>query len=349
MNVHSIIDHHGNCHTEFFKCGQIESSHTYVRLKRTGDCLRDNYLADKANSYNYYSADKLGHSYNVSGGVDPLYGCDEVTKKYHIPRTHPNYGRNVSVLTYSDIGTPYPGRCFYSSINDGGLEHLYKYYPNSTIMYLTRDVNSWYASATKWNEGRILKSWKARCGFHGGLNTGSKEDWTSFYHAHTEKIRRFAKEHLTMTYVEMELEDASLIDYYTGIHADCLKHCLPGKKAKETCKPLGYKASESTKINSIQENYTESISNDGEREAKVIWKKKVVVDNSPPLPWTLPKVQLPENRKNATEFMSELAQLKHTQGISLPWERDEDVHGLKLPTPIIILNLPKSGTQTLTG
>jgi hypothetical protein len=330
--------------TEFFKCGQVESSHTYVRLTRTGDCLRDNYLADAAGE---------SSRSDQASGVDPLFGCDEITKKYHVPTNHPLFNKNVSVLTYSDVGVPYPGQCFYSSINDGGLDHLYKYYPNATIMLLTREVNSWYASASKWNNGRILKAWRFRCGFHGGLDDGSKEDWVNFYHAHTEKIRNFAKKHLSMTYVEMELEDASLIDYYTGVPAKCFQHCLPGKKHHEMCKPLGSLNASESEIS--QDEYSEdrgkSVSEDEEGAVKttigVIKKNKVQIDNSPPLPWSLPEV--PAVQKTSKEFMEEVAELKRKQNIPLPWEStNADSDELKLPTPIFILNLPKSGTQTLT-
>ena len=221
--------------SEYFKCGEVESSHTYVRLTRTGACLRDNYLLDAWTASKNKMINKGGDS-NSTNGVNPFHRCDEVTKLYGIP---PVYNKTVTVLTYSDIGVPYPGQCFYSSINDGGLEHLYKYYPNATIMLLTREVNSWYSSIKKWNEGRILKAWRRQCGYHGGLDDGSKQDWVDFYNAHTEKIRNFAEKHLSMTYIEMELEDASFIDYYTGISAKCFQHCQPAKKQHEMCKPLG--------------------------------------------------------------------------------------------------------------
>ena len=318
--------------TEYFKCGGVESSHTYVRLTRTGDCLRDNYLMDVES--------------DNGNGTNPLQGCDEITKKYRLPKTHPLFNKNVSVETYSDIGVPYPGRCFYSSINDGGLDHIYKYYPNATIMLLTREVESWYGSASKWNNGGILSAWRFRCGFHGGLDDGSKDDWINFYHAHTEKIRNFAKSHLSMTYVEMELEDASLIDYYTGVPAKCFQHCLPGKKHHEMCKPLGGLNASSTDTDDSNGDELKSGNNYGVSSKKVIKKNKVTVDNSPPLSWSLPKV--PAVQKSSKEFMDELATLKQKHNIPLPWEEPFDDGELKLPTPIFILNLPKSGTQTLT-
>jgi uncharacterized protein CbrC (UPF0167 family) len=322
--------------TEYFQCGKVLSTHTYVRTTRTGDCLRDNYLAD-INSSATGSAN--------ARGVHPLHGCNS-TIGWILTNSGKVY-KNTTVLTYSDIGTPYPGRCFYSSIHDGGLDHLYKYYPNATIMLLTREVESWYSSLSKWNEGRLLNAWRQRCKFSGSIGDGSKEDWIDFYHAHTEKIRNFAKDHLSLTYVEMELETApSLIEYYTGIKSDCFQHCLPGKKKHEMCRPVGGR---NASVSVVGDDLGDSDGN--QRKGKAGKgsanepKEKVIVDNSPPLPWSLPKV--PAIRKTSKEFMKELAALKRNRKLTLPWELPTSNSTLKLPTPIFILNLPKSGTQTL--
>jgi hypothetical protein len=81
-----------------------------------------------------------------------------------------------------------------------------------------------------------------------------------------------------------------------------------------------------------------------------------MIDNSPPLPWSLPKV--PAVRKSSVEFMEELNALKRRNNIALPWEVHDDAtntttgsSSLTLPTPIFILNLPKTGESCfkLTG
>ena len=81
-----------------------------------------------------------------------------------------------------------------------------------------------------------------------GCEKGDKECWHTFYLAHTEKIRRFAVEHLQLTYVEVPLDaDApSLLEFYTGVPQSCLQHCTPGKpkdpnvnlRTYKKCKPI---------------------------------------------------------------------------------------------------------------
>jgi len=160
---------------------------------------------------------------NYVANRDPFYGCS-----YHSKQ-------NKSVEFYSDIGTQIGinGRaCWYNSLHNGGLEHVAKFHPNATIFMLPRNATSWYKSAKKWGNSRILKGWVKRCGFSGSIGDYSQEDWETFYISHTEKIRQFALTNLHMTYVEVELEsiDAEVaMEYYTGIDKSCLKHCYPGK------------------------------------------------------------------------------------------------------------------------
>ena len=177
---------------------------------------------------------------NFVSGENPFHGCD-----YHSKL-------NRTIEFYSDIGIQHgqSGRgCWYSSINDGGLEHIAKYYPNATIFMVLRNASSWYHSVKKWGSGRLFYGWKRRCGFSGSLGNHTQADWEDFYHAHTEKIRQFALKNLHMTYVEVELEMANagiIMEYYTGIRARCLQHCYPGPpkdpnvnlKTYKKCKPM---------------------------------------------------------------------------------------------------------------
>ena len=195
---------------EFFSCGDFASSHTYLPYSqiRIGDCMRDNYVANR----------------------DPFYGCS-----YHSKQ-------KKSVEFYSDIGTQIgiDGRaCWYNSLHNGGLEHVAKFHPNATIFMVPRNASSWYKSVKKWGNGRILKGWVKRCGFAGSIGDYSQEDWENFYNAHTEKIRQFALTNLHMTYVEVELESndtAEAMEYYTGIDKSCLQHCYPGKPPEDVDK-----------------------------------------------------------------------------------------------------------------
>lgn len=75
--------------------------------------------------------------------------------------------------------------------------------------------------------------------------------------------------------------------------------------------------------------------------------EKVAVADSPPLPWSPPEVAA--NQKTSKELMEKLNALKQAQKIPLLCSESMHNSNLKLPTPIFIFNLSKSGTQTLTG
>mmetsp|Transcript_20612 Transcript_20612/g.36620 ORF Transcript_20612/g.36620 Transcript_20612/m.36620 type:complete len:218 (-) Transcript_20612:79-732(-) len=152
----------------------------------------------------------------------------------------------VPIDFISDIGIQGPP-CYYASVHDGGLENIAKYYPNATILLVTRNATSWHRSIAKW--GSLIHRLKKYCGFDGGLHDGdtmeywnnmytslprSKEEyWVNFYQAHTQKIREFAMKHLSMTYVEVELENEKLgeiLERYTSVSASCVMDCHPGPK-----------------------------------------------------------------------------------------------------------------------
>ena len=205
---------------QYFQCGKLRSAHTYVnnpnvnfRKVRIGDCLRENFLANDPPFRN----------------VAPFDSCDRFV----------GINGNHSVITYSDIGVAFSKKkCFYSTLHDGGLDHLVEYYPNATLVLMVRNADSWYDSIRKWGKGRILRLWNVTCDFHGPFRTGTKEDWIGFYHAHTEKIRQFAKKHLGVTYVEVELnkDTPSAMEFYTGVSAKCFRHCYP-ERSINMCEP----------------------------------------------------------------------------------------------------------------
>ncbi|KAL3773296.1 hypothetical protein ACHAW5_000243 [Stephanodiscus triporus] len=208
----------------YFRCGGFNSAHTYSSgSNRIGECMRDNLLSD----------------------APPFRGCDTTRE-----------GKRIQF--YSDIGTVEP-RCFYSSLHDGGLEHIFKFYPRATIFMVHRKFEDWYESVSKWGRGRLFHKWRNACGFAGPhsdvLNSTDKrctqEDvtcWRSFYNAHTEKIRRFAIDHPSLTYLELQLDETtpSALELYTGISLECFQDCHPGKptdpnvdlKTYKKCKPI---------------------------------------------------------------------------------------------------------------
>lgn len=159
--------------------------------------MRDNYLLDEP----------------------PFRGCD-------------SNANNQRIQFYSDIGIQGP-KCFYSSLHDGGLEHIAKFYPNATILLLHRKFEGWHSSMLKWGDGRLLKIWRKNLGLarDGQCHPGDVACWRNFYNAHREKIRRFAIEHPSLTYLELELDEKTpmALEMYTGISSDCFMDCHPGR------------------------------------------------------------------------------------------------------------------------
>ena len=116
-------------------------------------------------------------------------------------------------------------------------------------MLVTRNATKWFNSLERWNDmHHMLNFWGNRsiCGFDGSLEGKGMEHWTDLYHsseskreywiafyeAHTQKIREFALAHLSLTYLEVELEHekvAEQLERFTGVKQTCFKHCLPGQ------------------------------------------------------------------------------------------------------------------------
>ncbi len=167
---------------------------------------------------------------NFLNGTSPFHGCET------------NVRTKKVVDVWTDIGIP-DDYCFYSSLHDGGLEHIAKFYPNATLLLVVRDSESWIASFKKWAGGRLLKKWIDTCSFPLGKPVKREEvtdrDWKDFYEAHTEKVRQFAKKHPHMTYVEVELgvSSANMMEFYSGIPRSCFGDCHPGKK-HVSCGPV---------------------------------------------------------------------------------------------------------------
>ncbi len=219
----------------YFDCGGLTSVHTSTQNGRIAICMLENHLND----------------------APPMTGCDT-----YRPRADHRYGERVPIDFISDIGLQGPP-CYYASVHDGGLENIAKHYPNATILLVTREATSWYQSMKGW--GSMMVRLKKYCGFDGSLHDGANmkywrnmhnslpkgregEYWVNFYHAHTQKIRDFAMNHLSMTYVEVELENENMgkiLQSYTKISPECVMYCHPGpiwvKKHNTTskCHPIG--------------------------------------------------------------------------------------------------------------
>ena len=243
--------------SKFFACGDVPSRHTHHKggNNRIGDCMLDNFLADEDARPPFSGCDVI----NFTTVRDPRNG-----RVVEIPR---KWADGTPIEFYSDIGVPEP-RCFYSTVHDGGLEHIARHHPDSTMVLIHRGFDSWYDSVKRWGKGRLLGRWRKRCGFRGTEGEdcahGDEACWRSFYDGHTEKIRRFALDHLDMTYIEVGLDEytAGRLEYYTGIRSSCLEHCLPGKPKDPTidrrtykqCKPVNRTTAQAGEVNKTYED-----------------------------------------------------------------------------------------------
>ena len=124
---------------------------------------------------------------------------------------------------WTDAGVLAPGTCFYPSIH-GGLRALYDSYPTATILQVNRETESWVNSTTEFND--LWTRWSEKCDKFPGVES-TREDYAKFYESHTEMVRQFAKDHPSMTYIEVSLEGAdtgTVLEEKTGINASCWVH-----------------------------------------------------------------------------------------------------------------------------
>eukprot|EP00584_Thalassiosira_punctigera_P009658 CAMPEP_0172526236 /NCGR_PEP_ID=MMETSP1067-20121228/1183_1 /TAXON_ID=265564 ORGANISM="Thalassiosira punctigera, Strain Tpunct2005C2" /NCGR_SAMPLE_ID=MMETSP1067 /ASSEMBLY_ACC=CAM_ASM_000444 /LENGTH=472 /DNA_ID=CAMNT_0013309697 /DNA_START=145 /DNA_END=1563 /DNA_ORIENTATION=- len=225
----------------YFDCGGITSIHTSTQDGRIALCMMENHLSNRP-PMEGCNTHKVRHSRKKKGG--------------------PEHGEIVPIDFISDIGLQGPP-CYYPGVHDGGLENIVKHYPNATILLVTRDAASWYRSMKKW--GSIVTRLVKYCGFSGELHSGSnmrywndmyqstrrrsrENFWVNIYQSHTQKLREFAMKHLSMTYVEVEMENeriGEILEGYTGVSPKCVMHCHPGPKwvrennATSRCHPVG--------------------------------------------------------------------------------------------------------------
>jgi hypothetical protein len=140
-----------------------------------------------------------------------------------------------------DFGYAETNACFLPSVH--GLEALYDAYPNATLLFIERDLESWYQSASNW--GKMFLKWKRACRstFFPNIPADKpirNEDFRQFYQWHTQHIRQFALDHPSMTYLEpplnMSLSSAGVgnwLEEHIGIEASCWGNCRPdGHNAK---------------------------------------------------------------------------------------------------------------------
>jgi len=105
-----------------------------------------------------------------------------------------------------------PRFCFDPSVH--GLDAIYESYPNGTILMAVQDSQAWLDSVEryrfqKWSLLKDLKRcpdlWPTQQQDIGNRML-TNDDILNFYHWHTEHVRKFTKNHPSMTYIEVALE-----------------------------------------------------------------------------------------------------------------------------------------------
>ena len=180
----------------YFECGGQKTVHYASGRKRTGPCLQR----------------------RITKGLKPVFqGCGGET--FDIYTDNANLGA--------------PRHCFDPSVH--GLDAIYDSYPNGTILMSVRDSQGWLDSVKRYRFGKWslfgdLKKcpdlWTTQVQDIGN-RTLTEEDILHFYDWHTEHVRNFAKNHPSMTYIEVALEDdetGQILEDAIGIPAQCWGH-----------------------------------------------------------------------------------------------------------------------------
>ena len=180
---------------KFFLCAGHMAAHTYSRANQT-------------------TSHRIGHCIenNVKDKQKPFAGCGP----YYV---------------WSDIGYVEldNNECFYPSIH--ALDALYEAYPEMTLLLMRRNSTKWAHSIQKFN---FIGSRWANCNADGMPKSSDLKALTDFYAEHVARLRKFAQDHPSVTFLDMPLEGketAQMLEDAFGAPASCWKNCAPGKKA----------------------------------------------------------------------------------------------------------------------
>jgi hypothetical protein len=190
----------------YFICSGHLAAHTFGKLNQTtgvllGDCIEKN-IIENTNK--------------------PFEGCGH----YYV------WSDAGSITSLKEQGNP---KCFYPSIH--ALPALYKAYPEMTILLLRRNVTKWAASVTRYAD--LAQRWQ-KCPREDMIPLGNDatRNLEQFYENHSNRLRQFAKDHPSITYVELELEGPNMgqqMEDAFGGPASCWRNCQPGMRFKD-CK-----------------------------------------------------------------------------------------------------------------
>ncbi|KAG7373245.1 hypothetical protein IV203_033969 [Nitzschia inconspicua] len=268
----SIFDYFASCHHHHRAPGKHWTAHYWVRRfhSKIGQCLADNVWNDRPIAQGCGEAKLAGYAIYTDSGLmwnddDDNDNNDEEEEEEQISNTISNSNNKTNNNNKEKKRSLMTRRkCFFPGVH--GLENIAKYYPTATILHFPRTATEWVESSSHWNH--LLTRYDTFCGgfpevlssrssssdssHHPTMMEGggdytpkypatTESEWVTWYEAYTQRIRDFARQHPTLTYVESPLEDingtAALLQRLTGIPSSCYGRSHVNKKRRNKNKP----------------------------------------------------------------------------------------------------------------
>jgi hypothetical protein len=117
--------------------------------------------------------------------------------------------------------------CF-EPVLHGGMENLYHYHPEATILLVTRNVDDWVSSVNRWFRlGDRVKEWCRGPGYFEqwqGKAVVTNADLAQLYRDHGQMVRSFAQTHPSIKFIEVQLESnetGAILEERIGISRNC--------------------------------------------------------------------------------------------------------------------------------
>ncbi|KAG7336646.1 hypothetical protein IV203_024580 [Nitzschia inconspicua] len=268
----SIFDYFASCHYHRAP-GKHWTAHYWVRRfhSKVGQCLADNVWNDRPIAQGCGEAKLAGYAIYTDSGL-MWNDDDDNDEEEQTSNTTSNSNNNSSSKKTNNNKTNNKEKkrslmtrrkCFFPGVH--GLENIAKYYPTATILHFPRTATEWVESSSHWNH--LLTRYDTFCGgFPEVLSSRSsssdsshhptmvikgdytpkqpattESEWVTWYEAYAQRIRDFARQHPTLTYVESPLEDmngtAALLERLTGIPSSCYGRSHVNKKRRNKTKP----------------------------------------------------------------------------------------------------------------
>lgn len=166
---------------------------------------------------------------------------ESMKKKRAILKNFPTYQVYTDLHFWSppDYRAKAKAMCFDMVIFPGALEQLYKERPTATIINVVRDPVEWLDSLPK----QFPRFWSDWCNpshnntFPSAQEISNLDDnprpMLGFYLQYQQRLRQFAKDHPTMNYIEINLQDspqstAARLEQSLGIQSQCWIESVQG-------------------------------------------------------------------------------------------------------------------------